>query len=105
MSEPTVVDLIVLVFLTLDVLMKLREWIQLFLKRSEPETDTEAVSLTRKDRENLRQFLATTPGVHQAIEANLTDRVNRIARKAHLILGAVAPETLRMYDDDLASTV
>lgn len=94
-----VVDVILIVFITIDTLMKIRDWVITFLESKRETTDDTPVLLTRKDRDALRVFFAT---VHQEHDA-LLEWALRIALKTRILLHKIAPEELRKLDDDLLS--
>lgn len=96
-SDP--VDIVVVVFIAVDVIMKLRDWVMLFLASKQDQTDDSPVALTRKDRHDLREHL-----VHEEARHNKHMRaITKVRLTARAALASIDPMALRDLDQQFAS--
>lgn len=95
------VDVIVVVFIAIDTIMKLRDWVITFLDSKKDITDDSLVQMTRGDLRKLRAFFDVLPKDLTSDHAEILTWCIRIATKCRLILTKIAPEELRKFDDEL----
>lgn len=92
-----VVEIIIVVFIAVDTIMKIRDWVITFLESKRETTDDTPVLLTRKDRDNLRAIIKTASEEH----STLLEWSLRNAMGIRYMMAKVAPEDLRKFDDEI----
>lgn len=96
-NDPT--EILVIVFIAVDVLMKLRDWVMLFLASKQDQTDDSPVALTRKDRYDLREHMTRAEACYEKQMKAIT----RVKLKIRAVLATVNPDALRDLDQQFAS--
>lgn len=102
MLDGGLVDIIVVVWVALDVILKLREWVALFLETRKDTTDDTPTLLTRGDVTRLRSALSNWPVDRTRETQELLRYLQHIRLKTRAVLKSVDPAALAEIDNAIA---